>query len=468
MARRTTVPMAGATDARGAALSVLVRVESGAFAGPALDGALSHIERRDERALCTELVYGTLRRQGQIDHVLGAFLRQPMERLPTAVRAALRLGVYQILHLQRVPAHAAVSTSVDLVGRAGAGGLGGVVNGVLRRLLRDGPPPLPADPIAALSVETSHPRWLVSQWRSQYGDARARALLDYDNRPAPLTVRVRPGVGREALQARWREDGIDAEPTPLSPHGLRLAGGHSVASLPGYEEGAFVVQDEAAMLAVEWLGAEPGGRVVDACAGRGTKTLGLLDSVGPEGAVLAVDLHAGKIGALGREARRRGHAVSALAEDGRVERGLGTVTADARTLPKLVGPEGAGRILLDAPCSGLGVLRRRPELRWRRTEQDADELAALQRELLAAAIDALRPGGEVLYVTCTTDPREDEAVVAEVLSRRRDASAAPVAPEAAGMPGVESGAEGTLRLFGPDSGTDNFFYARVRRIAPQG
>lgn len=465
MARRTPVPLADATDARGAALSVLVRVEAGAFAGPALDGVLARIDRRDDRALCTELVYGTLRRQGQIDHVLGAFLRQPIDRLPAAVRAALRLGVYQILHLERVPAHAAVSTSVDLAARAGAGGLGGVVNGVLRRLLRDGMPPLPAEPVAALSVETSHPRWLVSQWLSQYGEARARALLDYDNRPAPLTVRVRPGVGRESLRARWQESGIEAEPTHLSAHGLRLLGGHSVPSLPGYDEGAFVVQDEAAMLAVEWLHAQAGERVIDACAGRGTKTLGLLDAVGADGAVLAVDLHAGKIGALGREARRRGHAVSALAEGGRVERGLGTVTADARTLPALVGAEGAGRILLDAPCSGLGVLRRRPELRWRRTEQDAAELAALQRELLMAAIDALRPGGEVLYVTCTTDPREDEAVVGDVLSARSDATAAAVAPQAGAGPGVESGEAGTLRLFGPESGTDSFFYARIRRDA---
>jgi len=454
---------APATDARSVAMTVLLRVERGAYAGPVLDRALAALGRRDDRALCTELVYGSLRWRGELDHVLAGYLRLPLARLPDAAKIALRLGAYQVLHLRRVPAHAAVSESVRLVRAAGLGALTGVVNGVLRRIVRDGVPPFPADPVAAAAARTSHPAWLVAAWRAQYGEARARALLDYDNEPPAVAVRVRPEVGRDRLLGRWQEAGVAAEPTALSPHGLRLAGGQAVSALPGYDEAAFVVQDEAAMLAVEWLADGPGGRVVDACAGRGAKTLGLLDAVGPDGSVLAVDLHAAKLQALAREATRRGHRVHGPDGTPASGPGLQWVAADARRLPDLVGPDGAARILLDAPCTGLGVLRRRPELRWRRSAGDAQALSALQGELLDAALASLAVGGEVLYVTCSTDPLEDEGVVASALARHPRMAPAPVAPALPDAPGVDRGADGSVRLFGPETGTDSFFFARLRR-----
>jgi 16S rRNA (cytosine967-C5)-methyltransferase len=454
----------GVAGARSAALAVLVRVEGGAYAAPLLERALHPMPRRDERALCMELVYGCLRWQGELDFALAHLLRRPLGRLPASVRAALRLGAYQILHLDRVPDHAAVSTSVDLVRAEGAGGLSGLVNGVLRQLVRTGPPALPKDPVAALAVSTSHPSWLVAAWRAQYGEAAAARLLAYDNEPPPVNLRVARAVGRQALAARLAAEGIAAEPTALSRDGLRLGHGTSVRAVPGYDEGAFLVQDEAAMLAVEWLGAGEGERVIDACAGRGTKTFGLLDVVGPQGGVIAVDSHGGKLGALAREATRRGQPARALrAGEEPPAAGLATLQMDARALGRAVGPEGAGRILLDAPCTGLGVLRRRPELRWRREAADAEALSALQVALLSAAFDALRPGGEVLYVTCSTDEREDEAVVAAVLRARPGAEAAPVAEPLPQAAGVAAGPLGSVRLFGPATGTDSFFYARLRR-----
>jgi 16S rRNA (cytosine967-C5)-methyltransferase len=462
---------AGPPDARALALAILVRVERGAYAAPLVDRALTRLARRDDRSLCTELVYGTLRWQGRVDHALSALMRQPLERLPAPVRAALRLGAYQLVGLTRVPAHAAVSTSVRLVRDEGFAGLSGVVNAVLRRLAREGAPPLPADEVARLAVDRSHPRWLVAMWLAQYGRERALRLMDHDNTPAPVTARVRADVGRERLIARWREAGVEAVPTVLSPHGLRLTAASAVAALPGYADGEFVVQDEGAMLAVDWLGVAPGQRVVDACAGRGAKTLGLLDAIGEGGAVLAVDIHAHKLGALRREAHRRGYRLipgGSGADTWSAAPGLATVAADARALARLTGPGGADRILLDAPCTGLGVLRRRPELRWRRRPDDAPALAALQTALLEAACDALAPAGEVLYVTCTTDPRENEAVVARVLAARRDVEALAALPAGVvAAPGVEVGPLGTVRLFGPETGTDGFFYARLRRRRPR-
>jgi 16S rRNA (cytosine967-C5)-methyltransferase len=452
--------------ARAAAVRILVRTEAGAYAAPLLERALEGLERREERALCTELVYGALRWQGELDYALGRLARRSLARLPAPVRAALRLGAYQLLHLERVPAHAAVSSTVELVRAHGQGALTGFANGVLRRLAREGPPKPPDDPVAALAVRYSHPVWLVRRWLEQYGEERAVRLLAYDQTPAPVTVRVRPTVGRDALAERWRAAGVACEPTRLSPYGLRLRRGQAVSALPGYGEGVFVVQDEGAMAAVEWLGARPGERVVDACAGRGTKTLGLLDAVGKEGGVLAVDVHAGKLGALAREARRRGHAVRRLEGadlDGEAPAGLALAAVDGRRLGEIGAARGARRVLLDAPCTGLGVLRRRPELRWRRRPEDAVPLAALQTSLLWAACEAVAVGGEVLYVTCTTDPRENEEVVAAVLARRGDVEALPALPEDVAPPGAEVGPDGSVRLFGPDSGTDGFFFARLVR-----
>lgn len=456
-------PGAGEMGARAAALSVLQRVEAGAYAAPLVERAVAAMPRREERALCTELVYGCLRWQGELDFVLNAYLRRPLDHLPAAARVALRLGTYQLLHLTRVPAHAAVSTSVSLVQQAGLGGLSGLVNGVLRRVGREARPPLPGDEVAALAVAYSHPPWLVATWLGQYGREAAERLLAYDNEPPPVSLRVRPAVGRERLGARLAEAGIAAEATSLSPNGLRLGHGTAVPRLPGFAEGEFVVQDEAAMLAVEWLHARPGEHVVDACAGRGTKTWGLVDAVGPDGSVLAVDSHGVKLAALGREATRRGYRTR-VADDAPAFgwHGLMTRALDARTLPSLLAGAPADRILLDAPCTGLGVLRRRPELRWRRSATDAVALSALQVALLTAALDGVRPGGEVLYVTCSTDEREDEAVVAAALAARPGAVALPVAPDLT-APGVAIGAAGSVRLFGPDSRSDSFFYARLRR-----
>lgn len=450
-----------ARSARSAALGVLVRVDAGAYAAPLLDRALGGLERREERALCTELVFGCLRWQGELDYALEGLLRRPVAHLPAAVRVALRLGAYQILHLDRVPNHAAVSSSVELAREGGAPALTGLVNGVLRGLARTGRRPAPSDDVACLSVTTSHPPWLVASWLTQYGREDTLRLLEHDNEAPAVTLRVADHVGRERFAARLRAVGVDAEPTQASRYGLRLRHGTAVTTLPGYREGLFIVQDEGAMLAVEWLGARPGERVVDACAGRGTKTLGLVDVVGPSGTVLAVDRHAGKLQALRREAGRRG--IGVVTDPTGAGPGLVLRAADARQLARLVGPDGARSILLDAPCTGLGVLRRRPELRWRRRQADADALRPLQVALLEAAVDALAPGGSVLYVTCSTDPRENEEVVERVLATRSGVRSQPVCESLPDLPALRVGPFGSVRLFGPTLGADSFFYARLER-----
>lgn len=544
---------AAPSPSRQVALTCLLRVEKGDQASQALarqlgKGGLSPADRR----LATELTYGTVRMRLEIDYVLSRFLKRDLRHMPAGVRAALRLGAYQLLHLSRVPRRAAVFESVELVRSMGQTSMVAMTNAVLRRVDPENLPPWPSDPVEALSLRFSHPRWLVEAWLGQYGPERTDALLRYDNEAPPLTVRVSLNQTRDealdALQAVLQtgrpQSGVDGESagapseatvvrTRFAPRGLSLRSAGDVTALPLFQEGWLTVQDEASMLAVDLLGARPGETVVDACAGLGTKTWGLLETVsggdeGSSGRVLALDQGAGKIRELLREAARRQVRVAPVGEgpaldldadrpfgprdsdlapvhgedlesplagepsapgDGErttlgVDAWVGTapatsraalhgvlsaMPADARNLPAVC--EAAGvrpdRILLDAPCTGLGVLRRRPELRFRRTAEDAGKLHGLQVALLEAALRAVRSGGEVLYVTCSTDRLENEQVVTDALAVLAGASAERISladrvPEGL-APGI--GEDGSLRLFGPETGTDSFFFARVRRTA---
>lgn len=501
------------------ALTCLVRVEKGDQANQALarqlgPGDLSAADRR----LATELTYGTVRMQLELDYVLSRFLKGELRHLPAGVRAALRLGAYQLLHLTRVPRHAAVWESVELVRREGHAGLAGMANAVLRHVDPSALPAWPKDPREALSVRYSHPGWLVERWLSQYGTEKTEALLAYDNVAPPLTVRVSLTQDREwartclssaLAQDDRREERPEGhalvEPTPFALRGLRLRGAGEVTRLPLFQEGLLTVQDEASMLAVDLLGARPGELVVDACAGLGTKTWGLVESVAGRdgeapGRVFAVEQNAAKVRELVREARRRHVPLADGAADGAAEvpedigardassgardvvlecvgtvrekakvlrlPALNALPGDARALPRLCRETDfvPDRVLLDAPCTGLGVLRRRPELRFRRTPQDAEKLHAVQVALLCAALEAVRPGGEVLYVTCSTERRENEDVVKDALSRcvpwAQAGDLTERVPE-----GLRTflGEGGALRLFGPATGTDSFFFALLVR-----
>lgn len=465
----------GRGTARGVALACLERVERGAPAALALERALAEAELAGrDRALVTELVYGTVRMRLTLTYALTRYLRRAPQRLPRGVRLALELGLYQIFFLQRVPAHAAVSETVALVREVGQEHLTGLVNAVLRRAVREGIPPWPDDPVEGRSVRFSHPAWLVARWLTQYGTADAEALLAYDNTPPPLTVRVARETTRDAALAAFRAAGLTAEATSYASRGVRLHGAGEPTALPLFADGQLTVQDEASMLATDLLGARPGETVVDACAGLGTKTWALAEAVaavGAAGQVWAVDVRGARIARLYEEGRRRGIPVAAPQVEARAGVGERPVViaqvGDARELPDLLGTRDVrpARVLLDAPCTGLGVLRRRPELRWRRTPEDAERLHPLQVALLKAAVAAVEPGGEVLYVTCTTEVQENEGVVADALRDLGDRAERRVMTERV-PPALRDGlsADGSmLRLFGPRTETDSFFYALIGR-----
>jgi 16S rRNA (cytosine967-C5)-methyltransferase len=435
--------------AREIAFGVLRRVEEGgAYASRALDAALAAAGAVDPReaGLATELVYGTLRRALSLDRALGPHLSRPMERVDPAARVALRLGAYELLYLGTAP-HAAVSQAVALAKGADHGRAAGFVNAVLRALARAGPPAPPppdADPAGHVAEAEALPRWLAEEWIAWLGPAEALALASAMNRPAPLCVR---SPRRDELLARVRAAGLEAEPTPRSPHGILLRGTSVAALGRAAGELPFQVQDEAAQLVSLLAAGERagrGGRVLDACAAPGGKAFHLAEILGPSGEVVAVEHHPRKADELRREAVRRGHA------------NVRVVCADAsRPVPGLE-PGSFDAVLVDAPCAGLGTLRRHPELKLRRQAADLPRLAAVQRAILEATAALARRGAPVTYAVCSLSRAEGPEVVAGMIARglRR-------APPPPGFPADVLTPEGDLLTLPHRHGCDGFYAARL-------
>jgi len=437
--------------AREVALEVLLAVErDGAYANLALDAALTrHRLAPRDRALVTELVYGTLRRRNTLDWALAPHSRRPLSSLDAAVRNILRLGAYQLLYLEGIPARAACNESVETARRFGFTSAAGLVNAVLRHLQRSLPlvfPDAREDPASHLALYHSHPRWLVAEWLETYGFEETAALLAAGNLPAPFTVRANTLKTTPAELARRLEAaGVPATPARFAPEGLYLEKA-AAAENPLFAAGWYFIQDEAAMLAARALAPSPGALVIDLCSAPGGKTTHLAALMGGGGQILAVDVHPHRLDLLAENCRRLGVA------------NVRGHLADGRSLPGYHAR--ADFVLVDAPCSGLGVLRRRPDLRWRKSPEDMAGLAVLQAELLDEAARCLRPGGVVVYSTCTIRRAENEAQVEGFLARhpafQRGELPLPPALTAGSV-------TGQVQLLPHRHRTDGFFIARLVR-----
>jgi len=376
------------TTARVVALDALVRVEDGAYAHVVLPAMLAQTELADrDRAFATDLVYGTVRSQRRLDDLLARVVKRPVRRLDPPVRAALRIGAYQLLH--DTPPHAAVASTVDAVA-ARSPRARGFVNANLRALTRlPRPWPEPDDDAVALS----YPDWLVDRLTTELGVDDARGALLAMNEPAAVTVRPDPRqVTATALADELRAAGADVEIGRLVPDALVVRGIGDPGRLPAVRDGRATPQDQGSQAVVTALGAMPGECIADLAAAPGGKATALAERVGGAGAVVALDIDAGRVRMIDGARHRVGlpH--------------LFPIVGDARTPP--FADMTFDRVLLDAPCSGIGVLRRRPDARWRLQPAAIDELAALQRELLTAAAPLVRPGGVLLYSVCTLTDAE--------------------------------------------------------------
>ncbi len=458
--------------ARRAAFEVLREVNRGRSSLPdALARARRSLGDSRDRALAADIATGTLRWQAMLDHVIVRVARRDIDRLDPEVRDILRLSAYQLLKLDRIPVGAAVNDAVELTRGAGKKSATGFVNAVLRKIAADRHrTPLPAPPadlpdrtsassaatrkaaLDYLAITMSHPRWLMRRWLERYGFEATARWTAFDNAPAAMTLRAnRLKATPREVRERLEQVGVKVEPARFAPDGLVVLSGHPLAT-PVADRGLFIVQDEASQLVVELVGARAGERILDACASPGIKTTALAALVGSEGQIVATDLRQRRVALLRRTLNDFGADNAAV------------VRCDVGA-PLPFRPE-FDAVLLDAPCSGLGTIRRDPEIRWRRTEADLERFGATQQALLEHASAVVRPGGRLVYATCSSEPEENDDIVEAFLRRHPEFRRA--RPETLGMTITPPLARvldeaGTLRTLPHAHGLEAFFAALLVR-----
>ena len=433
--------------ARLAAFEILRRVEDGAYASVLLTAGAESLEPLD-RALAHELVLGVLRRQLWLDRLIEFYANRKIGGMDAGVRIALRLALYQLRFLSRIPASAAVNESVNLVHYARLRSATGMVNAVLRRAVRE-PAVDPAaaidDPVERIAVETSHPAWLIQRWREAFGPEEALQFARANNEAAPVAFRVVANRAEEMeVCDHLRLAGATLVQSRIAKHAWRVTGaGKLLAEL--VESGAIYLQDEASQLVATAVGAQPGDRVLDLCAAPGSKTTHIADRARDSASIVAGDLH--------------GHRLRTVLETAQTQRLTsirGLVLDGSSSLPFV--ESSFDRVLVDAPCSGTGTLRRNPEIRWRITPTDIADLSRRQVQLLKNASRAVRPGGLLIYSTCSVEAEENEGVAQTFLENSNSFTPTELALEKSLL--TESGA---ARTWPHRDGTDGFFIRAFRR-----
>lgn len=442
--------------ARDIALDVLNRVEEHkSYSNLELRNVLdrSDISAADA-GLVTELVYGTIQRRLTLDFVLSQFVGG--KKVQTWVRNLLLLSLYQIRYLDRIPERAAVHEAVEIAKRRGHQGIASMVNGVLRNVLRqpDVWDRLPkGDAAGQIAVTHSHPEWLVRKWIELYGEEETKAICEANNKAPHTSIRVNPlKISKEELAAELREQGIAAQASALSDQGIHLLDGGHAAGTRWFKEGYYTLQDESSMLVASAVAPEPGMRVLDACAAPGGKTTHLAEVMGNRGEIIANDVHPHKRDLIVSSAKRLGISI------------IEPVIGDALDLPE----KGLGtfdRILLDAPCTGFGVIRRKPDLKWNKSPEDVRSIAQLQYQLLVNLSEMVAVGGTLVYSTCTIEPMENQDIVRRFADKHPefelDATLRDDLPVAVRDKVDESGA--FVQILPHHFDSDGFFIARLRR-----
>lgn len=446
--------------ARRAAYHALRAIADGRQDLPAaLASGRSHLRDERDRALALEIVTGTLRWQRSLDHLIEQFANRALIRIEPEVLTILRLCAYQLLHLDRVPASAVVDDGVDLTREAKKPGASGFVNGLLRALLRSrNRLPLPSRPanmsrqaaLDYLGITHSHPAWLVDRWLDRVGLDDAERWVRFNNAPPGLTLRVNLLRGsRDAIAAGLARQGIETRPTRYAPAGLEVVSGNP---LRGATDGSFVVQEEASQLVGLVAGARPGERILDLCAAPGGKATAMAADMEDAGLLVATDVRARRMRLLQSTVHASGAKAIRMLHIGR-----------DGPLPFRAPFD---RLLVDAPCSGLGTIRRDPDIRWRRTPDDLPAFAAAQSALLDRAAPHVAEGGRLIYATCSSEPEENEDVVDAFLRRHGGFALADLRTESVFPTAVTPlfDARGLLRTRPHADGLEAFFAAVMVRL----
>jgi 16S rRNA (cytosine967-C5)-methyltransferase len=399
------------------------------------------LDARDRRWL-RELVYGMLRQRGSIDAILDERVRNGLARVDSDLVDLMRLGVYQLLHMGSVPAYAAIAQTVELAKVRHGIGASKLMNAVLRRIDRernDLAVPVPSDAVEALAVRYSHPRWLVARWLARFGEEGTTVLMMKNNAEAPVVIRPY-GIVREQLEATLEGSGVEVEDAPLARDSIQITGGISLTELGAFRQGLFFVQDPGSTLVTQYASIPQDAVVADLCAAPGGKALELSRVART---VIASDKSEQRLSRL-------------LDNRARIEaNNVFVLVADAR-FPAV---REMDAVLIDVPCTGTGTFRRHPDARWRLKVSDLSVMAALQAGILRAAASVVKPGGLLIYSTCSLEPEENERQIEEFLARNPDWSLEP--PQGA-VPG-ETLDNGYLRVLPHVHGSDGAFAARLRR-----
>jgi 16S rRNA (cytosine967-C5)-methyltransferase len=366
----------------------------------------SDLDPRD-RSLVTELFYGVITRKNTLEYLVSKLVKKPNQLAPW-VHVLLQLGLYQLLYLDRIPARAAVHESVQLAKKRGHKGIAGLVNGVLRSYLRQKDQLLPKNPrtLQEKAIYYSYPEWIIKRLIEVYGEQTAHLVLEAQNNAPNVSLRINSlRWDRPEWMEEWQENVNEkVVPSKLSPYGVIVQGVGNPANLPFYRDGSFTIQDESSMLVGQALDPKPGMRVLDMCGAPGGKTTHLAELMENQGEIIANDLHLHKEKLIQEQAKRLGIEI------------IHTRVGDARELKDQLPQESFDAILLDAPCSGLGVIRRKPDIKWRKECRDIEELCKLQRELLETAAKLLKPRGTLVYSTCTWEPKENVEQITDWLA----------------------------------------------------
>jgi len=432
----------GVTTPRVVAAGIAADMRTGDMLDSAFDRRSVDLDARDRRWL-RELVYGMLRHRGAIDAILEERVRGGLARVDPDLVDLMRLGVYQLLHMGSVPAYAAIAQTVELAKVRHGIGASKLMNAVLRRIDRESNDltvPLPADPVEALAVKYSHPRWLVARWLARYGEEGTTVLMMKNNAEAPVVIRPY-GIVREQLEAMLEGSGVEVEDAPLSRDSIQISGGISLTELGAFKQGLFFVQDPGSTLVTQYAAIPQDSVVADLCSAPGGKTLELSRIAKT---VIASDRSVQRLSRLlDNRARLEAHNVLVVIGDARFP---AVREVDA--------------VLIDVPCTGTGTFRRHPDARWRLKVSDISVMSQLQGSIINAAARIVKPGGLLIYSTCSLEPEENDAIVDDFLARNPDWT---LEPPPAGTVPPETIDRGFLRILPQVHGSDGAFAARLRR-----
>jgi 16S rRNA (cytosine967-C5)-methyltransferase len=439
-------------NAREVALKVINEINvNQAYANIALARELGHRNlSNQDRRFATELVYGTVKAGATLDWILGHYISRPLHKISPVILDILRMGLYQIFFLSRVPESAACNQAVEQAKKYGHPGTVKFVNAVLRNACRESDkvvyPDRGKEPARYLSLKYFHPQWLVDRWMRRMGPEETEKLCQCNNMTPPLAVRTNTlKTSRDHLLEVLAGEEVVCTPSAFAPEGIICREYPSLPSLRSLQQGLFQIQDEGSMLVAHVLSPQPNEFVIDACGAPGGKSTHIAALMNNKGKVLCTDIYKHKLQLVHENCSRLGIDI------------LETKVLDATTIGNFYTDQ-ADRVLVDAPCSGLGVLRRKPDSRWRKSEAMLRDLPKLQSAILHSAADCVKPGGILVYSTCTIEPEENEDVVRSFLESRRDFSLQPVGDH---LP--RKSADKMLQLFPHSDGVDGFFIARLIR-----